>query len=94
MRSIVAGQYAADSQEFAELALGVDEELFAGVAGEDEVSRAARLDAARDVLADLYREDRELAAYAQRLLDMAPVPLRSRRTAAVAVVVVPVGVAA
>lgn len=84
MRSIVAGQRAADSEEFAELALGVDEELFAGVAGEDALSRTARLDVAYAVLADLRREDPELAAYAVRLLKSAPVPLHAVRAVAIA----------
>ncbi|MFC5666169.1 hypothetical protein ACFP3U_24740 [Kitasatospora misakiensis] len=85
MRLIIAGQTAADEDEFAELALGVDEQLFAGVAGEGEIERAARLDAAHAMLADLRREDPELATYAERLLRSAPVPLRRpvavRRTA-------------
>ncbi|MFG3051284.1 hypothetical protein ACGFZP_10090 [Kitasatospora sp. NPDC048239] len=76
MRLIIAGQTAADDDEFAELALGVDEQLFAGVAGEDEIERAARLDAAHAMLADLRREDPVLAAFAERLLRSAPVPLR------------------
>ncbi|MET8627741.1 hypothetical protein ABZW30_29020 [Kitasatospora sp. NPDC004669] len=84
---MVAGQTAATKDELSELALGVDSELFAGVPGESEVERAARMDAASDVLADLRREDPELAAYAERLLSMAPVPLRRpaviRRTATV-----------
>lgn len=87
MRSIVAGQMPLGGAEFAELALGVDEELFTGVPGESELERAARLDAAGAVLADLRREDPELAAYAAALLRMAPVPLRRpaviRRTASV-----------
>ncbi|MFF2656784.1 hypothetical protein ACFVUH_05405 [Kitasatospora sp. NPDC058032] len=85
MKSIVAGQYAVDSEEFAELALGVDEELFAGVPGESALAYRARMDVALAVLADLRREDPELAAYAERLLSTAPVPLRRpaviRRTA-------------
>ncbi|WP_406090001.1 hypothetical protein [Kitasatospora purpeofusca] len=85
MRLIIAGQTAADEDEFAELALGVDEHLFAGVAGEGEIERAARLDAAHAMLADLRREDPELAVFAERLLRSAPVPLRRpaviRRTA-------------
>ncbi|CAN3980344.1 hypothetical protein [Kitasatospora purpeofusca] len=88
MRSIVAGQTALTEDEFAELALGVDSDftrLFTGVPGEDEIERAARVDAAAGVLADLRREDPELAAYAERLLRSAPVPLRRpaavRRTA-------------
>ncbi|MFC6596950.1 hypothetical protein [Kitasatospora paranensis] len=64
-----------DPDEFAELALGVDEELFAGVSGESAIDRAARMDVALAVLADLRREDPELAAYAERLMDTAPVPL-------------------
>ncbi|MFF1868035.1 hypothetical protein [Kitasatospora herbaricolor] len=79
--------------EFAELALGVDEELFGGVAGEDEMSRAARLDAAYGVLADLRREDPELAAYAEALMGSAPVPLRRIGVTSDARVV-PAGVAA
>lgn len=90
MRSIVAGQMALNEDEFAELALGLvtDSEftrLFTGVPGEDDVERAARMDAAADIVADLRREDPELAAYGERLLSMAPVPLRRpaviRRTA-------------
>ncbi|MEU6232470.1 hypothetical protein [Kitasatospora sp. NPDC047058] len=79
MRSIVAGQTALNEGEFAELALGVESEftrLFTGVPGENEVERAARRDAAGDVLADLRREDPELASYAERLLRIAPVPLQ------------------
>ncbi|MCX4685241.1 hypothetical protein OG401_13110 [Kitasatospora purpeofusca] len=79
MRSIVAGQTALTEDEFAELALGVDSDftrLFTGVPGENEIERAARLDAATGVLADLRREDPELAAFAARLLRSAPVPLR------------------
>ncbi|MFD5467054.1 hypothetical protein ACFWIQ_30150 [Kitasatospora sp. NPDC127059] len=75
------------TEEFAELALGVDKELFAGVVGESAVERQARLDVAYAVLADLRREDPELAAFAERLLSIAPVPLRRpaviRRTAGV-----------
>ncbi|MEU1284346.1 hypothetical protein [Kitasatospora sp. NPDC005856] len=90
MRSIVAGQTALNEDEFAELALGVDSEftrLFTGVPGEDDTEREARMDAADDILADLRREAPELAAYAERLLSMAPVPLRRpaviRRSASV-----------
>ncbi|WP_354641985.1 hypothetical protein [Kitasatospora camelliae] len=84
MKSIVAGQRAANADEFAELALGVDEELFAGVAGESAIEWQARMDVAVAVLADLRREDLELAAYAERLMDRAPVPMAKtrRKTAA------------
>ncbi|MFF7452895.1 hypothetical protein [Kitasatospora sp. NPDC008115] len=79
MRSIVAGQTALTEDEFAELALGVDSDftrLFTGVPGESETERSARMDAAADIVADLRREDPALAAYAERLLSTAPVPLR------------------
>ncbi|KJS56301.1 hypothetical protein VM98_07735 [Streptomyces rubellomurinus subsp. indigoferus] len=76
MKSIVTGQHALSTEEFAELALGVDEELFAGVTGESAVERQARLDVAYAVLTDLRREDLELAAYAEQQMKMAPVPLR------------------
>ena len=94
MRSIVAGQYAANRFEFAELALGVDVELFAGVPGESASERAARLDAAEGMLADLYREDPELAVYAHILLVTAPVPMRQRPRTLAATHAAPVGMAA
>ncbi|MER5865896.1 hypothetical protein [Kitasatospora sp. NPDC002040] len=72
MRSIVAGQMAFGVEEFAELALGVDAELFTGEPGESAEERAVRLDVAFAVLEDLRREDYELAAYAERLLKSSP----------------------
>ncbi|MFE7595401.1 hypothetical protein ACFU6K_38985 [Kitasatospora sp. NPDC057512] len=81
MRSIVAGQTALTEDEFAELALGLVADsafarLFTGAPGESVVEREARMDAADDILADLRREDPVLAAYAECLLSIAPVPLR------------------
>jgi hypothetical protein len=74
MRDIVSGQCAGFGEESAELALGIDLELFAGpAAGESVMERAARLDAAHAILADLYREDAELADYAAGLLTIAAV---------------------
>ncbi|WP_328920332.1 hypothetical protein OG911_17645 [Streptomyces sp. NBC_00208] len=52
MKNIVAGHVAASTTEFIELALGTPIELWLGVEGESEMERAARLDAARDILAD------------------------------------------
>jgi hypothetical protein len=89
MKTIVSGQHAATASEFAELALGIDTELFTGPTGEESPQEwAARLDVADAVLADLHREDPELAAYAARLLASAPVPLlrRTARTVPTAVV--------
>ncbi|MFJ8040171.1 hypothetical protein ACIRBX_06605 [Kitasatospora sp. NPDC096147] len=86
MRNIIAGQHAIDGEEFAELAIGVDETLFTGRLGESSAERAVRLDVALAVLEDLRREDFELAAYAERLLSTAPVPVpvvrRRRRSVA------------
>ncbi|MER6556221.1 hypothetical protein ABT300_00395 [Streptomyces sp. NPDC001027] len=52
MKCIVAGHQAVTTIEFAELALGTPVELWLGVEGETAEERAARLDAARDILAD------------------------------------------
>nr|WP_026179240.1 hypothetical protein [Streptomyces hokutonensis] len=52
MRTFVAGHEALTAHEFAELALGTPVELWLGVDGESEEERAAREDAARDILAD------------------------------------------
>ncbi|MFF7545716.1 hypothetical protein ACFZCU_19120 [Streptomyces canus] len=52
MRNYVCGHRADTPQDFAELALGTPTELWLGVDGESEMERAARLDAARDILAD------------------------------------------
>ncbi|MFF3214033.1 hypothetical protein ACFYYB_25570 [Streptomyces sp. NPDC002886] len=52
MRTYIGGQEAVSVNEFIELALGTPLELWLGVEGESEEERAARLDAARDILAD------------------------------------------
>ncbi|MFF7890669.1 hypothetical protein ACFZDI_01815 [Streptomyces sp. NPDC007907] len=52
MRTYVGHQQAVSAEDFVELALGTPVELWLGVEGETEVERAARLDAARDILAD------------------------------------------
>lgn len=52
MRVIVAGHTAVTADEFVELALGTPLELWLGVEGESEMERAARMDAARDILAE------------------------------------------
>ncbi|MEU6385557.1 hypothetical protein ABZ847_18580 [Streptomyces bauhiniae] len=57
MRSFVAGQEAHGDIEFAELALGIDVDLFRGpLEFETDGERAAREDAARDILAHLREE--------------------------------------
>lgn len=77
MKCIVAGHEAVTAAEFAELAFGIDRELFAGPAGaESEDERAARLDAAREILAELRVTDPQAAAYAAVLLRMSPIKVR------------------
>ncbi|GGR40894.1 hypothetical protein [Streptomyces netropsis] len=52
MKTYVGGQRAASADEFIELALGTPLELWLGEPDESAEERAARLDAARDILAD------------------------------------------
>ena len=52
MRTYIGRQQAISAEDFAELALGTPIELWLGVDGESEEERAAREDAARDILAD------------------------------------------
>ncbi|WP_419996367.1 hypothetical protein [Streptomyces boninensis] len=52
MRSYVSGHQAVSAEDFAELALGTPPELWLGVPNESPAERAARLDAARDILAE------------------------------------------
>ncbi|MEV6114819.1 hypothetical protein AB0L59_20465 [Streptomyces sp. NPDC052109] len=52
MRTYIGRQQAVSAEDFVELALGTPVELWLGVEGETEMERAARLDAARDILAD------------------------------------------
>lgn len=97
MKYIVAGHEAATAAEFAELALGTPIELWLGVEGETDEERAARLDAARDILADPEYHDLpddliRLAARAVEdcpgLFNVVPLPRPARRRPA------PQGVAA
>ncbi|MBA2950348.1 hypothetical protein [Streptomyces himalayensis] len=52
MRAYIGGHQAVSTDDFIELALGTPVELWLGEEGESEEERAARLDAARDILAD------------------------------------------
>ncbi|UUN28203.1 hypothetical protein [Streptomyces sp. FIT100] len=52
MRTYIGGHQAVSATDFVELALGTPVELWLGVEGENEMERVARLDAARDILAD------------------------------------------
>ncbi|MGW5738943.1 MULTISPECIES: hypothetical protein [Streptomyces] len=86
MKCIVAGHTAVTAAEFAELALGlsersagIDVELFVGTAAESEQDRAARLDVAREVVAELSEVDPIAAAYARELLKVSDLPKRAPR---------------
>ncbi|MEV5338912.1 hypothetical protein AB0K93_10535 [Streptomyces sp. NPDC052676] len=74
MKCIVAGHEAVTASEFAELALGTPVELWLGVEGESDEERAARLDAARDILSDPdYRNlPDDLVRLAARVVDEHP----------------------
>ncbi|WP_405629299.1 hypothetical protein [Streptomyces sp. NBC_01174] len=72
MKTIVAGREPVTATEFIELALGIDLELFTGTATESQMERAARLDVAHEVLADLWESEPETAAYAASLLRTLP----------------------
>ncbi|MGW4878914.1 hypothetical protein ACWEPI_20425 [Streptomyces sp. NPDC004262] len=52
MHAYIGRHQAVSVNDFIELALGTPAELWLGVDGESEAERAARLDAARDILAD------------------------------------------
>ncbi|MCX5608254.1 hypothetical protein OHB39_11845 [Streptomyces sp. NBC_00047] len=52
MRTYIGRHEALSTDDFIELALGTPVELWLGVDGESEEERAARLDAARDILAE------------------------------------------
>ncbi|MFJ9541914.1 hypothetical protein ACIRPX_32290 [Streptomyces sp. NPDC101225] len=52
MRTYIGRQQAVSAEDFVELALGTPVELWLGAEGETDEERAARLDAARDILAD------------------------------------------
>ncbi|GAB3015484.1 hypothetical protein GCM10023080_098790 [Streptomyces pseudoechinosporeus] len=52
MRMYIGHQQAVSAEDFVELALGTPVELWLGEESETDEERAARLDAARDILAD------------------------------------------
>ncbi|WP_329023336.1 hypothetical protein [Streptomyces sp. NBC_00690] len=91
MRAYIGGHTAVSVDDFMEMALGTPPELWLGVEGESEMERAARLDAARDILAEnpqLPDDVTRLAAevietYAPELFGALPLtrPTGSRRSA-------------
>ncbi len=91
MRTYVGRQQAVSVEDFAELALGTPVELWLGVEGETDEERAARLDAARDILADpeysdlpddLIRLAAQVIEDHPDLLDVVPLTRSARRRTA------------
>ncbi|MFH9651506.1 hypothetical protein ACH4MT_11370 [Streptomyces anulatus] len=84
MRAFISGHQAVSATDFVELALGTPLELWLGVEGESEMERAAREDAARDILAenpDFPDRVSQIAAqaieaYAPELFNVALLPVR------------------
>ncbi|MEU9188634.1 hypothetical protein AB0D14_29675 [Streptomyces sp. NPDC048484] len=86
MRTYIGRQQATTPEDFAELALGTPVELWLGVEGETEEERAAREDAARDILADnpglpdsLIRMAAQVIADNPDLFDVIPLVRPARR---------------
>ncbi|MFC8223075.1 hypothetical protein ACFUTY_33510 [Streptomyces sp. NPDC057362] len=72
MRTYVGGHQAVSVNDFLELALGTPVDLWLGVEGETEEERAARLDAARDILADRPEMPDDLIRIAARVVETPP----------------------
>jgi hypothetical protein len=72
MRTYIGRQQAISAQDFAELALGTPVELWLGVDGETDEERAARLDAARDILADNPNFPDDLVRIAAQVIEDNP----------------------
>lgn len=68
------------TDDFLELALGTPPELWLGVEGETDAERAARLDAARDILADDPELFDRVTALAAGLIDVTPIHRPARTT--------------
>ncbi|MFF7377420.1 hypothetical protein ACFY96_19405 [Streptomyces massasporeus] len=88
MRTFIGHQQAVTIDEFVELALGTPIELWLGVEGETDEERAAREDAARDILADnpgladdVARIAAEVIDTHPELFDVVPLPRPGRRSA-------------
>ncbi|WP_411576212.1 hypothetical protein [Streptomyces mutabilis] len=72
MRTYIGGHQAVSEDDFIELALGTPVELWLGVEGESTEERAARLDAARDILADHPEMPDDLIRIAAGLVETHP----------------------
>ena len=89
MRTYIGRQQAISAEDFAELALGTPVELWLGVEGETDEERAAREDAARDILADdphlpdgLIRMAAQVIEENPDLFDVVPLVRPARRRTA------------
>jgi hypothetical protein len=72
MRTYIGRQQAISAADFAELALGTPLELWLGVEGETDEERAAREDAARDILADNPHLPDDLVRIAAQVIEENP----------------------
>ncbi|MFI6280485.1 hypothetical protein [Streptomyces sp. NPDC050988] len=72
MRTYIGRQQAISTEDFAELALGTPVELWLGVEGESDEERAAREDAARDILADDPDLTDDLIRMAAQIIEVNP----------------------
>ncbi|MFG2552469.1 hypothetical protein [Streptomyces sp. NPDC048581] len=72
MRAYIGRQQAVSVEDFAELALGTPVELWLGVDGETDEERAAREDAARDILADNPEMPDDLVRMAAQVIEENP----------------------
>ncbi|WP_329440922.1 hypothetical protein [Streptomyces canus] len=72
MRTYIGHQQAISAADFAELALGTPVELWIGVEGETDEERAAREDAARDILADNPHLPDDLVRIAAQVIEENP----------------------
>ncbi|GGX50090.1 hypothetical protein [Streptomyces chartreusis] len=72
MRAYIGRQQAVSVEDFAELALGTPVELWLGVEGETDEERAAREDAARDILADNPNMPDDLVRMAAQVIEENP----------------------
>lgn len=87
MRTYIGGHEAVSDTDFVELALGTPLDLWLGVEGESEMDAAARMDAARDILADnpdfpdrVSRVAAEaIEAFAPEIFNVIPLPVRRRQ---------------
>ncbi|MDV7215239.1 hypothetical protein [Streptomyces prunicolor] len=72
MRAYIGRQQAISAEDFTELALGTPVELWLGVDGESDEERAAREDAARDILADNPTFPDDLVRIAAQVIEENP----------------------